>query len=168
MARRRPDSVHDRCRLLSALGSEPQTDEEQETCVLSSSGNACHHVLDLMLENLCEPVFLQDQAGRLLHANQPFADLFRKPLHELHGMTLDQLLVEQPLEIQVLSDVIDPEQPGARRCDVVISHAPGELRELVIVTRPLDGNGAQARIQIGSVADVTEARHSQRLVEQLT
>jgi len=162
MASGKVPSVHEQCSLVSTLGAGSRA--EATACDRAS----CRGVLDLMLENLHEPVFLQDQAGTLLHANQPFADLFRQTPQALVGKTLDQLLTEQPLEIQVLSDEFSPGACDGRRCEVVISHAPGELRELVIVTTPLDTGGHGASVALGSVSDVTEARHSQRLVEQLT
>ncbi|PLY08903.1 MAG: hypothetical protein C0624_02835, partial [Desulfuromonas sp.] len=155
------------CSLIAGLAARANGSDVSGLSLFNAA-YSCGGFFDRLIEELREPVLVLDTSGVLLHTNQAFSDLFRIPVVQLHGRTLDEILIENPLQVQVLADETSDRSRNARRWELIVSHSAGEMREIVIETSPLfDGQG-DVQAYLGSVQDVTESRSSQRLVEQLT
>jgi len=162
-----PHGKGDGCSLVAGLTARAQG-AEVKALTLFNAAFSCGGFLDRLIEELHEPVFLLDLGGVLLQANRSFSELFRRTPEELQGRTLDELLIDNPLQVQVLSDEVKPRSAYGRRWELVVSYAAGEMREIVIETSPLSDRAGEVQAYLGSVNDVTAARTSERLVEQLT
>jgi len=127
---------------------------------------SCGSFFHSLLENLREPLCLHDRNGVLLHVNRAFADLFRADEQTLCGRTLEELLISASDEIQILNNEVGPDNPAGRRYDLVVRTLDGSLHEFLLVTQPISlGVGG---VFLGTATDVTETRHHERLLEQLT
>jgi len=164
---RRTDGKGESCSLIAGLSARARG-ADVTNLTLFNATFSCGGFFDRLIEGLREPVFILDLGGVLLHANRAFSELFRLSPEAVRGRTLDELLVGNPLQIQVLTDEAKPRSAHGRRWELIVSHAAGEMREVVIETSPLCDGAGNAQAYLGSVNDVTESRTSRRLVEQLT
>jgi len=154
------------CTLVSGLSDDLLRIGEQKDKCGTTPG--CQGFLDRMIDKLHEPVFILDPDGVLLQANRHFSEMFRIEPQVLMGRTLEELLVENPLNIEVASEKSAPHSKGGRRWELLISYEAGEMRELVMTTSPMTDSDGKLQAFLGTVDDVTETRNSKRLVEKLT
>jgi PAS domain S-box-containing protein len=118
--------------------------------------------LQAIIDGMPSRIFMKDLEGRYLRVNRPFADFFGKPLEQVLGRTIDDLLPADAAAAARAADQQVIESGGQLRSEEHVTDARGAARDFLTEKFLLRDTDGRPYALAGVSTDITERKAAER------
>lgn len=119
-----------------------------------------------LLDALPFPVFFKGRNGRFLGCNTKFCEAANRPMTDIVGRTLSEMLPSEKADIYERIDREIFAAPGVQSHEVTVRWADGAFRRIDMVSGTFQGSDGQIAGFIGSLIDITAQKRAEEQLVQ--
>jgi len=124
--------------------------------------------LNTLLETISNPIFYKDTNGRYTGCNRAFENFIGKPRSQIIGKTVYEMGPEKIADEYYKKDMELFKKPGRQRYEWKARRADGELRDVIFDKATLHDTSGNVTGIVGVISDITERKHAEDLVRDLS
>jgi len=124
--------------------------------------------LNALLETISNPIFYKDANGRYTGCNRAFENFIGKSRSQIIGKTVYDMGPKKIADKYYKKDAELFKKPGKQRYEWKVKRAEGELRDVIFDKATLHDAFGNVTGLVGVVSDITERKHAEDLVRDLS